>query len=152
MLVEKKAWSLKKKLLVAGSVLTLTGIAIAWYLFTLTFDDTTTVKADFSVQADAFMKEFLADEKTANAKYTEKIISVAGLISSIEKADSSINIKMSDSTTGSYIIFALQPEQQVKAATLKEGDAVKIKGSCSGGTFSNILETESITFKRCVIE
>lgn len=150
--MEKKAWSLKKKLLVAGSVLALIGISIAWYLFTLTFDDTATVKADFSVQADAFMKEFLADEKQANAKYTEKIISVAGLISSIEKADSSINIKMSDSTTGSYIIFALQPEQQVKAATLKEGDAVKIKGSCSGGTFSNILETESITFKRCVIE
>lgn len=150
--MEKKSWSWKKKLLAAGAVLALVGVAVAWYLFTLTFDDTATVKADFTVQSDAFINEFLADEKQANAKYTEKIISVAGLISSIEKADSSINIKMSDSTTGSYIIFALQPEQQVKAATLKEGDAVKIKGSCSGGTFSNILETESITFKRCVIE
>lgn len=150
--MEKKSWSWKKKLLAAGAVLALVGVAVAWYLFTLTFDDTATVKTDFTVQSDAFINEFLADEKQANAKYTEKIISVAGLISSIEKADSSINIKMSDSTTGSYIIFALQPEQQVKAATLKEGDAVKIKGSCSGGTFSNILETESITFKRCVIE
>lgn len=150
--MEKKAWSLKKKILVTGSVLALAGVAVAWYLFTLTFDDTATIQSDYTVQSDAFIKEFLADEKKANGKYTEKIISVSGLISSIEKVDSSFNIKMSDSTTGSYIIFALQPEQQSKATTLKEGDAVKIKGSCSGGIYSNILESESITFKRCVIE
>jgi hypothetical protein len=31
------------------------------------------------------------------------------------------------------------------------GDKVSIKGSCSNGAFSTILETEYITFKRCAV-
>ena len=41
--------------------------------------------------------------------------------------------------------------RKVNIQELKEGDPVSLKGSCSGGVLSEILGTESITFKRSSI-
>ena len=83
--------------------------------------------------------------------YIEKILSVKGTVSEIEKADSTFNIKMSDST-GAYLIFAFQVKNQQEVASVKEGDIISVKGSCSGGTFSKIMETVFVAFKRCIKE
>ena len=53
--------------------------------------------------------------------------------------------------SGSYVIFAFQQQDKGLAEKIKVGEKVSIKGSCSGGAFSKILETEYITFKRCAI-
>ena len=87
----------------------------------------------------------------ANKKYAEKIITVNGRVTETESADTTINIKMIDSLTDAYIIFAFQEQHLKEAKQLKEGDSVSIKGSCSGGIYSNILETEFVTFKRCTV-
>ena len=68
-----------------------------------------------------------------------------------EAADTTINIKMMDTLTDAYIIFAFQQEHLKEAKQLKVGDNVSIKGSCSGGAYSQILETEFVTFKRCTL-
>lgn len=141
-----------KKLLIIGSVLLLTGIAVIWYLFTLTFDDTKGIKPDYSVNATDLIREFEVNGSLANRKYAEKIIRVSGVVTEVEKADTSVNIKMADSSSGSYIIFAFQSKDVDQARNLKEGETTIIKGSCSGGTYSAILETEFITFKRCVVD
>ena len=57
---------------------------------------------------------------------------------------------MADST-GSYVIFAFQSQHLAEAKSIKQGDDVSIKGSCSGGAYSEILEAEFITFKRCAL-
>jgi len=132
-------------------ILVLAGAAVAWYLFTDTFSDTAHRKVEFTVDAMDFIKEFEKDNKLANQKYTEKIIAVNGTVSEVESADTTTNIKMIDSESGSYIIFAFQQQHLADAKKLKAGDKVSIKGSCSGGTFSEILETELISFKRCAI-
>ena len=132
-------------------ILVLAGAAVAWYLFTDTFSDTAHRKVEFTVDAMDFIKEFEKDNKLANNKYTEKIIAVNGTVSEVESADTTTNIKMIDSESGSYIIFAFQQQHLADAKKLKAGDKVSIKGSCSGGTFSEILETELISFKRCAI-
>ena len=62
-----------------------------------------------------------------------------------------MNIKMADTASGAYIIFAFQKQHLAEARKIKEGDSVGIKGSCSGGAYSSILEAEYITFKRSVI-
>jgi len=56
---------------------------------------------------------------------------------------------MIDTTNNSFIIFAFQQQHLTEAKMMQIGDRVSIKGSCSNGAFSNILETEYITFKRC---
>jgi hypothetical protein len=127
------------------------GGGVIWGLFTLKYDDTATVKADYTVNALEFIKEFKQDMAGANKKYSEKIIVVNGTVSAIEAADTTANIKMIDTTNGAYIIFAFQQQHLNEAKQMKEGEKVSIKGSCSNGAFSTILETEYISFKRCAV-
>jgi hypothetical protein len=103
------------------------------------------------VNAIDLLHEFQKNDSLANKKYADKIITVNGRISELETADTTINVKIADTLTDAYIIFAFQQQHLNEAKTLKEGDTVSIKGSCSGGTYSQILETEFITFKRCAI-
>jgi hypothetical protein len=140
-----------RKWLLAIFVLLLAGGAAIWYLFTLKYDDTAGVKADYTVNAMDFIKEFKQDMSAANKKYSEKIVVVNGTVSAIEMADTTANIKMVDTTNGAYIIFAFQQQHLQEAKAMKEGEAVSIKGSCSNGAFSSILEAEYITFKRCAV-
>jgi hypothetical protein len=148
--VKKKSW--KKRILWSILILILLGAGVYIYFATLKFDDTSEVKADYTVDFPSFIKEFLASDSSANAKYRDKIIVVNGIVSAIEPADSATtNVKFIDTASGSYAIFAFQSQHAAEAKTIKEGDAVSIKGSCSGGTFSEILGVEKIDFKRSAL-
>ena len=138
------------KIVLIGIILLAAAGGTAWYIFSKGFEDTAKIKADYTLNAFDLIKEFKEDNAAANKKYAEKLITVLGKISSIEPVDTSLNVKMEDST-GSYIIFVFQQEDFAAAQKLKEGQDVSIKGSCSGGAYSEILETEFITFKRCSI-
>lgn len=139
------------RLLVAGFVIVLIGAVVIWYIFNERFTNTVEREAVYTVNAIDFMKEFTSNDSLANSKYSEKIIVVNGVVSEVEPADTTVNIKMTDEATGSYIIFGFQQENQAEAKKLQPGQKVSIKGSCSNGVYSKILETESITFKRCVL-
>ena len=149
--LKQKMMNRYKKWLIGLVILLLAGAAVIYYLFTLKYDDTAIVKADYTVNAMEFIKEFKQDMAAANKKYSEKIIVVNGTVSAIEMADTTANIKMMDTTNGAYIIFAFQQQHLGEAKTIKEGGQVSIKGSCSNGAFSSILEAEYITFKRCAV-
>lgn len=121
------------------------------YIMSETFSSTTELKADYTVNASELIHEFAANDSAANNKYREKIISVNGISTEVEtKSDSTINIKFADST-GSYIIFSLDKDQYVNAKNIKSGDAVSLKGSCSGSVYSDILSTTAISFKRSTL-
>ena len=122
-----------------------------FYVFTKKFTDITKEKVDFTINAFDLINEFKNNDSLANKKYAEKIITVTGLVTEVESADTTVNIKMADTTSGSYAIFAFQQQNLSEAKAIKEGDKVSIKGSCSGGAYSQILETEFITFKRCAL-
>lgn len=112
---------------------------------------TEVVKADYKLTSGQLLKEFNENDSLANAKYKEKILVVTGNISEAEQLnDSTVNIKFVDSS-GSYALFSLQNEEAIKVKDFKEGDPISLKGSCSGGEFSDILEVTFITFKRSVI-
>lgn len=143
--------SLMKKILIGGFILLLAGTGIYWYVATEKFSDTKERKADFTANATDLIKEFITDNKASNIKYAEKIIVVNGIVSATESADTTINIKMTDTASGSYIIFAFQDQHLNEARTLKAGDSVSIKGSCSGGVYSDILGFYSLTFKRSAL-
>lgn len=140
-----------KWLLIGGGVLLLTGIAIYFYYATRTHYDTATLEVDYTVEAIPFIKEFEKGYQAANKKYAEKIIAVKGTVTATEPADTTMNVKMTDTTTGSYLIFAFQDQHMAKAKELKEGDNVVIKGSCSDGVYSEILGTYFISFKRSTV-
>jgi hypothetical protein len=145
----KRTWL--KKLFIIGTILFVAlGIAV-WFIFTQKFEDTTKQEAAYTLNAMDFIKEFQISDSLSNKKYAEKIITINGRVSETEAANTTINIKMMDTLTDAYIIFAFQQQDLKAAKQLKEGDSISIKGSCSGGTYSEILETQFITFKRCAV-
>ena len=146
---KKNPWL--KRILAAGLILLLAGIGIYWYAATEKFADTKNRKAAYTVDAVDFIHEFQQNDSAANKKYADKIVIVNGIVAGVEAADTTVNIKFIDSASGSYAIFAFQEQHAAEAKTIKTGDKVSIKGSCSGGIYSEILGTESITFKRCAL-
>jgi len=142
---------LKWSLITAASLL-LIGGAVYFYYATRTHDDTATLRPDYTVEAIPFIKEFEKDYLAANKKYAEKIIAVKGIVTATLPADTTINVEMKDTTTGSYLIFAFQDKNMTDAKKLKPGDHIIVKGSCSDGIYSEILGTYFISFKRSTVE
>jgi len=140
-------------------LLILIGPLVAWAGFVIIenkiekekYDDTANLKSAYTIWAPELIKEFRANDSLANVKYREQILTITGRVSETEQPnDSTINIKISDST-GSYAIFPFQDKYLETVKKLQPGDSVVIRASCSGGMYSQILETETITFKRCVL-
>ncbi|MBI1343513.1 MAG: hypothetical protein GC171_11320 [Terrimonas sp.] len=144
----KKTW---QKIILGFFLFLLAASGIYWYYATEKFTDTALEKPAYTVNAADLLHAFQTDSKAANQQYADKIVEVKGIITGTEAADSSINIKMADPGTGSYLIFAFQDQHLDEAAGLKKGDSVSIIGSCSGGVYSDILETHAITFKRSAL-
>lgn len=152
MIPAKKKSPWLKRVLWSIFALVVIAAGIYWYVATEKFADTNDREAAYTVDALDFIREFHANDSAANAKYRDKIITVTGTVSAVEPADSAtMNIKFVDTTTGSYAIFAFQEQHVADAKTIKEGDFVSIKGSCSGGTYSEILGVEKIDFKRSAL-
>ena len=142
----------QKKIIIAGIILFIVvALAAIWYVFNVKFSDINDEKPTYSIKALDLINEFKKNDSIANLKYGEKIIAVTGLVTAIESADSTVNVKFGDTITGSYAIFAFQKQHLEGAKSIKKGDSITIKGSCSGGAYSEILETEFVTFKRCAL-
>jgi hypothetical protein len=124
---------------------------IYWIVVTEKFADTKKRKADYTVNAMDFVREFEGNISEANKKYTDKIITLNGRVSETEAADTTFNIKFINPSTASYAIFAFQQQHLEEARTVKAGDSISIKGSCSGSIYSEILKTTVISFKRATL-
>ena len=116
-----------KKLMIAVLILVAIAAGIYWYVATEKFSDTKDRKAAYTVSAIDFIREFEKNENEANKKYKDKIITVNGRISEIEVADTTMNIKIIDTTSKSFIIFAFQEQHLSEPKKVKVGDTVSIK-------------------------
>ena len=147
---KKRTWL--KRLLITTLLLVILMAVVYWIVATDKFSDTRKREAAFTVSAIDFIHEFEKDIAAANTKYTEKIITVNGRISDLEAPDTStVNIKFVNPASGSFAIFAFQDQHLAEGKALKIGDSVSIKGSCSGGIYSQVLELTKIDFKRAAI-
>ncbi|MGZ8557622.1 MAG: OB-fold protein [Chitinophagaceae bacterium] len=147
---KKSSWL--KRLLISVLLLAGIGAGIYWYIATEKFADTKEREAAFTVNAIDFIREFRKDDSVSNKKYRDKIISVNGTVSELESPDSAtVNIKFIDTTTGDYTIFAFQEQYLSEAKSVKVGDSVSVKGSCSGSIYSNLLDAYNIGFIRCTL-
>ncbi len=145
-LLKKAAW------IIAGPIFVFISFKLTEkYIMAETHKDTADVKADYSVGAADLIKEFITNDTAANKKYLEKVLIVYGNASAVNvQTDSTSTIKFADST-GSYAIFSLEKSEMHNVQKIKTGDAVSLKGVCSGSIFSEILSTTSISFKRATL-
>ena len=114
-------------------------------------DKTSALKSDYSVMADALIKEFLVSDSVANLKYINKIVEVTGIISELNCTDTTATLNFADST-GSYTIFDFEKEQVPAVKRLQVGNKVTVKALCSGGIYSDLLESETISFKHAILK
>ena len=145
-LLKKAGW------IIAGPVFVFLSFKLTEkYIMNETHKETVDVKADYTIGAAELIKEFTSNDSGANKKYLEKVLIVNGNTAGVEiLADSTSTIKFADST-GSYAIFSLEKNQLENVKNIKTGDAVSLKGVCSGSIFSEILGITSINFKRSTL-
>lgn len=141
------------KWLLFGVILTvLLGGAAFWYVMNVTFDDTSSQKPAYTIAAMDMLREFQETDSAANKKYAEQIVVVTGRVTDTEAADTTVNIKFVDSLSGSYLIFDFQSSAVQQAKTIRPGDSIAIKASCSGSIYSQLRKAYMISFKRSVID
>jgi hypothetical protein len=146
----KRSWV--KKLLIIILILIVSGAAIYWYIATEKFADTKDRKAVFTENAIDFIREFRKDDSASNRKYRQKIVTINGRVSELESPDSAtVNIKFIDTITGDYAIFAFQEQYLSEAKSIKVGDSISVKGSCSGSIYSDLLDAYNIGFIRSTL-
>ncbi len=116
-----------------------------------TFSATEDLKADYTINATDLIREFAANDSAGNNKYKEKILTVNGIVSeAIVNSDSSVNIKFVD-TAKYFINFPLEKNDYERTKDIRPGDTISLKGSLSGSSYSMILDSTSIDFKRSTL-
>ncbi len=147
---KKNPW--RKRILLGGLAVVIILAIVYIIVATEKFAPTKERKAAFTTNAITFIREFRANDSLANSKYREKIITVNGIVSELEAPDTAtVNVKFVDPDTGDYAIFAFQEQYRDEARTLKQGDSVSVKGSCSGSFYSETLDAYNISFKRSTL-
>jgi len=106
--------------------------------------DIRTSKADLTLNAEYFLKQFLEDEDAASKKYVDNIIQLNGKIFEISTQDGNSVITLKNEHSDAGIICQLVPEDNRNALKLKKGHNVTIKGVCNGFLLDVIMV-------RCII-
>ena len=128
-----------KKIIIGILVLAIIGAFVAYKMYNKPHVNVAAASADISLTADEILNDFSSDENSANSKYLEKIIEVKGVVSeiNIEKEKGIITLKTNDDF-GS-VLCHLSDEATKKLNLLKEGQAIIVKGICTGFLMDVIL-------------
>tara|TARA_B100000795_G_scaffold264792_1_gene245724 strand:+ start:2993 stop:3412 length:420 start_codon:yes stop_codon:yes gene_type:complete len=128
-----------KKIIIGILVFAIIGAFVAYKMYNKPHVNVAAASADISLTADEILNDFSSDENSANSKYLEKIIEVKGVVSeiNIEKEKGIITLKTNDDF-GS-VLCHLSDEATKKLNLLKEGQAIIVKGICTGFLMDVIL-------------
>lgn len=124
---------LKKRtiLWVGIPVLVLIAFAYAWNLYHKPHASAAGVTAAVTIDADSLYHQYQQDEHSADAKYMGKVIEVSGKLSEVQHSGNAeiwiLNTQPSGGGINCQLFAGEKPE-----ATPKVGDAVTIKGRCTG--------------------
>ena len=107
--------------------------------------DTHHLKPLFKINAQELLKQFEANEPEATSRYTDKTISVTGIVNYTNITDTSASIYLNDASSVSSVICVFQKNSYNECKKLKAGDSATIKGICSGYLMDVIMV-------RCVLD
>lgn len=125
----------------------LSAILAALYYYTLKHTDMSKAKPDFVITATVLQKEFEDNETTASIKYINKIIEVTGNIASIKPVENNyVNISL---VTGSAVSSVNCTFPAIAdPSQFKPGDAITLRGECSGFLMDVLLNNCAIVEKK----
>ncbi|MBM2817336.1 MAG: hypothetical protein HW421_4098 [Ignavibacteria bacterium] len=129
---------MKKKVIRIVILLVFAGLfagGYGYYMYQKPVKNFSESKAEITITAKAIFDEFAANQNAAEAKYVakDKTIQVSGKIARIEKKDDgTYTVYLEVGTPDSEVSCSFAPEASQKAAGLKAGMNVAIKGQCTG--------------------
>lgn len=123
-----------KNILIAVIALGIIGGGIGFYMFNKKVESTAELKVDFSVKMEDLFAEFDKDEKAAFEKFKDKVVEVKGVVASKSDEDKqNMSLVLGSEAMGSGTIgISLEPGQEAKMATVKEGSTIVLRGQCTG--------------------
>ena len=135
----------KKKISIAILIIGIIGVFVAYKMYNKPHVNVADSKSDITLTADKIINDFSSDESKANTIYLDEIISVSGKVYEInlEKGKGIITLKTKDDFGG--ILCHLSDEGTKKMSSLKEGQAISVKGICTGYLLDVILVKCEIT-------
>lgn len=116
------------------------GMGAWWYVWNKPHPKVEDAKG-IVIAASALAKEYMADEKAADAKYLNKAIEVSGTVSETDKNQDGglmVVLQTDDPTSG------VQCTMRDKNTTVNKGQNVTIKGFCSGNGITGVSLTDCI--------
>jgi hypothetical protein len=123
-------------------VIAISGILYGLYMFNLKHPDMAKAKPDFIITSTVLQKEFEDNEKSASAKYINKILEVTGTINSISADSSHLNISLKSASDISSVICSLPAISD--ASKFKTGEEITLRGECSGFLMDVLLKNCSL--------
>ena len=141
-----KKWWKKYKVPVAIAV---SGAVIAciygYKEYTRKLPDTNQLKAAFTLKATDLIQQFAADEAKATVKYSDHVISVQGIVDSVQPADASGAVFLNDGSSVTSVMCQFDKKNCQEILGLQKGEVITIKGICSGYLMDVVMV-------RCVVE
>ena len=120
-----------KKIIVLIMILAVGAASFGFYYYNKPRTGVVGLKPAHSLTASALFDSYAADENASNAKYLGKVIEVSGTITSVETDDrGTMNITLDAGNEMSAV--NCQIEKQDNMPDVSKGNAVVIKGICSG--------------------
>ncbi len=151
---------IKKRIKIISVILIMAGILggfYIYYLFNMPHIDVQAQEADYTLESSSLVKEYLSDEKKANAKFLDtegdsKILIVNGTIKSLGtdmNNQRTVLLKENGDLAGVNCVFMATSNDN--AASLEVGQNVSIKGIIrSGASYDSDLELyENILLEKC---
>ena len=144
-----------KKIIILVAVLVAAGVGIyAWNEFNRTNKDLSGVDAAHTVQAVALINEFNANDSASNVKYLGKVVSVEGMVKTVDKdEEGKYTVVLGDTADMSAVRCSMDSVHAANATSLQRGGSVKVKGMFTGFKKDETgLLGSDVEMNRCVIE
>jgi hypothetical protein len=113
--------------------------------YSRTLPDTNKLQAAFNLTASDLLRQFEIDEAKATAQYSGQVISVQGIVGSVQATDSSGTIFLNEGNSLTSVMCQFDKKNFQDMLGLQKGELITIKGICSGYLMDVIMV-------RCVFE
>ena len=108
------------------------------------------VAPEATLSATELIKAFESDSAGSNKSYLGKILAVSGTVKSVEKEAGSATVILGEPGTMSSVRCSMDTAHLAKVAVVKEGQAVTVKGACTGFNQDELLGSD-VVLNRCVL-
>ena len=142
----------KKRILLAVVLVLVAAGIYVYQEYNRTNVNISTEKPAYIISATELITAFSGDDSVASKKYVGKIISVTGMVKNVLKDDRGYyTVSLGDTSSMSSVRCSVDSMYTNRAASIRQGVNVKIKGNCTGYNEDELLGLDVIV-NRCVIE